>query len=127
MHNPPPTPLGVNMQSKNIKMYRADTDTITASIKRGTKPLDLTGAVVVFSVKQNEDSETYVIQKTSTDVSDLEIIDAENGICYIYFVEDDTAELSPGFYFYDIEVTLVSGSIKTVAKGFLIIEQDITD
>ena len=113
-------------KGKRIPMFQGDTETLVTTINKGASPQPLTDATIKFSVKRTEDASTYLIQKSSDNSEEIEITDAENGVCKIYLIESDTENLSPGFYPYDIELTLPSGEKKTVAKEFLVIYQDIT-
>lgn len=76
---------------------------------------DLTGATIYFTVK--DASGTAVIQKSSVDVNEIEILDqgveATLGQARIKFVEADTATLSTTTqYFFDVWVSTAGALIE---------------
>lgn len=73
------------------------------------KVLDITSAKLFFSVKAAITDTAFVIRKTSTSASEIEITEPRSGKASIYLDPSDTAHLSPGFYVYDVWVVLLSG------------------
>jgi hypothetical protein len=70
---------------------------------------DLTGARIILSVKADSTDRTPVISKTSDDISQGQIVKALSGQARFYIVSQDTKDLAPGIYLYDIWVKLSSG------------------
>lgn len=105
----------------NIDTIRGDTLNIQLEIESDTT-LDLTSndVNITFSLKQSATSAAYVFQKDKTAVTAL-----GNNIFMLRIAPEDTNDLIPGFYYYDIELQ-VGDDIYTVAIGRMHIEVDIT-
>lgn len=86
------------INNKTIKITRGDTGIFTLDIKRqdGT-PYDYSNDTVLFTVKQDTNTDVVLIQKT--------VVYGEN----ITIEPNDTKSLKYGDYVYDVEVT--SGNI----------------
>ena len=109
-----------------LHVYQGDTATyeVTVTTSKG-EVVNLTDASIVFSVVQYLGDTTYLIQKSSEDISELEITDPTNGRFKVYLNSTDLA-LAPGYYAYDIEITLASGQRQTIEQDFLIVKQDVS-
>lgn len=87
-------------------------------------PVDITGWLVSMTVKANwaqEDAEAVV----SIDVT--EHIDPANGITLIALTPAaHTDGITPGKYYYDIQVKTAAGGITTIMRGPFSIEYDVT-
>lgn len=111
------------MGSKEITMYRGDTDIITVTVVDGEgTAFDLTGYTMRFTVK-NKSSDTDSLAKigptTATIASPL------TGIGLIAISETDS-DLKDKSYIYDVQITDATHN-KTVAKDNFIIIDDVTD
>lgn len=74
------------------------------------QPLNLVNKVLIFSVKTRPDEKcTTLIRKTSPLANGIEIIDAAGGRAWIRLTKEDTAELRPGTYVYDVWVEYSTG------------------
>ncbi len=91
-------------------------------VKNGS-PLDLTGASLRMEMR--ELTPTGSVGDTFTDDSDggLTITDAANGV--ITF-DEQVVDILAMLYYYDIEITLSNGDVKTYIVGTWIIIQDVT-
>ena len=84
---------------------------------------DITGATLFFSVRNAEvrtesTAGTPLIAKTSADSSEINITDAANGLADIFVVPNDTKELPPGRYAYDVWIKQVgSTQLQIVEAG----------
>lgn len=65
-------------------------------------PVDITGTVVYFTVKERAGDKHVVIQKTSETVAQATITNARGGVAEIYLVPQDTALLDTRDYVYDV-------------------------
>lgn len=74
-----------------------------------------------FSCKTDPSDSDYVFQKSLTDG----ISKIEAGKYRVRVAPEDTKDLEPGSYFYDLEITIGS-DVYTPLKGKLKLEQDIT-
>lgn len=75
---------------------------------------------ITFSLKQFATAVPYVFQKDKTAVTQI-----DDNIFMLRIAPEDTVDLVPGYYYYDIEVKL-GEDVYTVAIGRLHIEVDIT-
>lgn len=80
-------------------------------------PTDITGSTVRFTMKDAE-------YDTDSDDSDATLkYDITNhsdpiaGESQIEFAPADTAELTPGTYYYDVKIELASGIIRKISEG----------
>lgn len=64
-----------------------------------SEPVDITGAAIIFTVRQTVDSEDYEISRAGT------IVSGASGTATVVLQEADTIDLTPGAYVYDIWVT----------------------
>jgi hypothetical protein len=105
----------------NIDTIRGDTLNIQLEFESDTV-LDLTSEDfdITFSLKQFATAIEYVFQKDKTAVTEI-----GDNIFMLRIAPEDTVDLVPGFYYYDIEVKL-GDDIYTVAIGRMHIEVDIT-
>lgn len=109
------------IQGTNIKMIRGDTESIRVAVEKdGGVKLDLVkGDVIYFTVKENYYSEDRKIQKV--------ISEFENGEALITIHPEDTRQLKPGNYVYDIQLNRSNGQVKTIVpKSNFRIEADVT-
>ena len=104
-------------------LHRGDTDKylLTFQDKPGN-PVDITGTTIWFTIKVNctfDDINASLQKKITTHT------DALNGKSEIDLTHDDTNNLSPGIYYYDIQ--LVDGDeVTTVLYGNIRILPDVT-
>jgi len=105
----------------NIDTIRGDTLNIQLEFESDTV-LDLTSEDfdITFSLKQSATAVPYVFQKDKTAVTEI-----SDNIFMLRIAPEDTVDLVPGYYYYDIEVKL-GEDIYTVAIGRMYIEVDIT-
>ena len=98
----------MEIQGYNISMIRGDTETIKVSCKdaQGVDvPLE-DGDTLYFTVKYSVDTEEKKLQKVITEFPD--------GIAYINISPDDTKSMNFRNYYYDIQLTRVDGTVKTI-------------
>ena len=109
-------------QSANIFITRGDTPVIPVEVKDGSSAsYDITGGTFVLTVDPSqtpEDDSANVFSVAGV------ISDGPGGKVSFQPTAVQTDQ-DPGQYFYDIQMTL-SGTIRTILKGFFTIEQDIT-
>ena len=89
--------------------------------------LDLTGALIWLTIKHKStdvDSDA-VLQYSSTEVSEIEVTDALNGLFTVHFSGSDKEDLE-GTWFYDIKVKLASGELVRLARGVIEFLPNIT-
>lgn len=105
----------------NIDAIRGDTLTIYFEIESDqVLALSDDNFKITFSLKQSATASGYVFQKDKTAVTEL----GENKF-KIRIAPEDTTNLVPGFYFYDIQLDIYD-DVFTIALGKLHLEIDIT-
>ena len=105
----------------DIDTIRGDTLNIQLEFESDTV-LDLTSENfdITFSLKQFATAIPYVFQKDKTAVTEI-----DDNIFMLRIAPEDTVDLVPGYYYYDIEIKL-GDDIYTVAIGRMHIDIDIT-
>ena len=99
---------------KNISMVRGDTLAFGMQFVDLDQDLD----TAYFTVRDNG---TIVVQKSLGNG----ISKVETGIYRVRIAPDDTEDLNPGYYSYDLEIG-VNDDVFTILRGMLNIESDIT-
>lgn len=113
------------MTQQNIEIYRGDNRTFLVAVKDGDGAVvDITGASIKFSVKEEISDTDYVIQKTVG--SGITITGAANGIYEVYLVPADTQNIDVGVYEYDSELTTAAGNVYTLIRGEFTVQAEIT-
>ncbi len=92
------------------------------------QPVNLTGAVVHFTVRELASTPEVLISKDSTSALDIEILVPEtNGVALVHLSPDDTKNLSAQQYVFDIWVVLSSGSqVPVVEVSEFIVREPVT-
>ena len=114
----------------DIEIYRGDNKTWEITVKDVSgEVVDITGAEIIMSVKKNVSDVSYLIQRKNLaaggDSGQIEIIDAENGVFNLHLVPENTNNLRPSKYTYDIQAT-ISGKVYTILFGGFGVLGDIT-
>ncbi len=71
--------------------------------------INLTGATVYFTVKKTIQDTEPLIQKKSTDITQINIVSPRAGIAQIFLKPADTATRDVGDYVFDVWVVLTTG------------------
>ena len=106
-------------QNKDIKIKKVRGDTIAFGVSITNLDQDLSSAY--FSCKTDPDATGYIFQKSLSNG----ITKVETGKYRVRVAPEDTHDVEPGTYYYDLQIGL-NGDIFTVMKGKLILESDIT-
>lgn len=108
------TTSGVTVSGNMIRHRRGDTGYLDVNLFIGDKPYELReGDTGLFTVKKKPDGD-MVLQKSMTE---------DGGFI---LMPEDTEGLKPGAYHYDVEITLSSGEVYTIAIGRYKLLEDIT-
>ena len=107
----------------NIRdQYKGDTfNGVQFTISNQDGAIDLTSATIRTQFRRK--TETGQVVKTITESDGITVTDAANGI-----IQFDAFDINwiADIYHYDIEITFVSGVIRTYVKGTLLLIQDTT-
>lgn len=100
---------------------RGDTVIYTLNFYRNGEPLDLTGATIKFTAKENAE-DSYANAKIKKSVTGF-----TTNQCIIKLIPNDTINLTNCILVYDIELTDYAGDKTTYIKGELPVDLDVTN
>ena len=103
------------INNDTLIMTRGDTESISVQDPAG--PLE-SGDTVLFTVRIDPTDPVARIGKTVTEFTD--------GAAAVSLSSGDTVGLYPGIYLYDIRVYKAAGAVRTLRKGALVIEAEIS-
>ena len=123
----------VGSETGKIAMFIRDDRTLSLTVhqENGT-PVNITSAKMWFTVKNRltDIDSVAVIQKKYSVAggsdADIRFTEPVNGKAEIYIVPDDTDEVDPGIYVFDIQVTLANGKTYTIARDKITFKEDVT-
>lgn len=107
----------------DFTIIRGDTSSIEFRFTQSGAAGDLTGGEVFFTAKSVQDTADDSGAAISVTVSSFS--DPTTGICTIPLSHTDT-NVTPGDYFYDIQVKKADGSIVSIPARKFTIEADVT-
>lgn len=96
-------------------------------VDENDEAIDITGSTVVMTVKCHiEDELPLIVKSSAVSPAQVDIVSPKEGIAMIYLASDDTKNLDPGEYVFDVWVTLSSGKRYVVVEpASLIIERAV--
>ena len=105
---------------------RGDSRTITVTFVQsdGITPIDLTGGKVYFTVNSSNnptDDSGAVLQKTVTSFAA-----PTTGVASISLTNGDTQSITPGTYYYDVQLKDGSGNFVSSKQDQFIVIADVT-
>jgi hypothetical protein len=104
--------------------YRGTTfDGATFTVSVNSLPLDLTDAEIKMQLRNSETATGAFALELSTENESISITTPEAGV---FSILPKVINISATTYFYDIQITLPSGAVKTYIKGQWKILQNIT-
>lgn len=111
----------MRVPKRKIRIRRGDTYThlVTEYEDDGTLS-NLTGSTFLVQLRTDPDATTVVIQFTTT------ITDAANGEWQFSLTSTQTANLTVGVYYYDVQRTYSDGSVHTRFEGEAEVEADVS-
>lgn len=90
-------------------------------------PYPIPGATFKLTAKArpfDDDDEAYVVKSSAN--GDFLIIDANNGIFRTEILPQDLADVPPGEYSYDIQMTLSDGKKYSIQRGRFVVLTSVT-
>lgn len=125
----------VNTNKKDLRMDQGDTWITKWQVKDYgldvPAPVDITSATIWFTAKADIDDVDASASFQKTSASGISITDATNGKFTVTVAASDTSGLT-GFLYqekrlaYDLQVKTAAGQIFTVARGALVVKQQVT-
>jgi len=120
----------VKITEKELFAVVGDDNDIRFILKdRNGNAVSLLGAVVEFSVKDNEtdSNDEALIYRTSEYNQGVDIEDPPaNGICTVEIPPELTEDLTPSNYYWDLKITFASGKVKRPIRGRFVLDQSVT-
>ncbi len=118
-----------NVEDKEI--HRGDNIDYDFTVTDNDKDLvDLTGATLWFTVKENfdETDANAEFQLCSDTPSEIEILDQVSnlGKAEIHISSTDTDGLQVKTYYYDVQIKTSAGKVYTISEGEFIVKPDVT-
>lgn len=97
---------------------------VTFTVTVNASPLNLTNATIKMAVKTSKTAGTTAVKLFTSTSNNFTILDATEGI---FKFNSQIISIPAGTYFYDIQIVLADGTVKTYIEGTWKILQDITD
>jgi hypothetical protein len=108
-------------------MYRGDHKTFELSVKDSDNvAVNITGATLTFSVKNDPNDPTALISKSTAVVTEIALTTPVNGLAEIYLLPADTRDLEAGTYVYDVQIVTAASKKHTLVRANLILLDDVT-
>jgi hypothetical protein len=104
-----------------VSVTRGTSKTLVLTVKdKEGDPVNLTGATIYFSVKRDEeDVGNPLIQKISTNSTEIEIPNPTDGIAKIYLQPSDTQNFDVTQYKFDVWM------VSAIGKRFVVVKTSI--
>lgn len=106
----------LNIAENNLIIKRGDTFGYTLDFTGSA--VDLTGAVLNAQAKRNANSNDVVFEWVDVPIT--------SNTADFTKQPAETANYPVGSFVYDIELTLADGTVRTIIKGTITVEQDVT-
>lgn len=121
--------------SPTRKVIRGDSDRIQVKFtkKNGKSkiPVDITDWTIKFTVRKEVPASSVMDDNDAILTADGTIVNAEEGIVHIYIESEQTRQVEPGKYLYDIQVVwpiddFGCQKVKSIVRGKYVVIGDIT-
>ena len=105
---------------QDLTITRGDTEVVEVTITTdGTTAVDITGRTYASQMRSTPDITAIAITGTCS------IVSAVNGQMKVVFAAADTADLDPGYLYWDLQEN-ASGVITTILSGTVTVLADVT-
>jgi hypothetical protein len=105
---------------QDLVITRGDTEIVDVTITTdGTTPVDITGRTYASQMRVTPDIAAISITGTCT------IVNAANGQMRVTFAAADTADLDPGYLYWDLQET-AGATVSTILSGTVTVLADVT-
>jgi hypothetical protein len=106
--------------TQNLTMTRGDTETVAVTVTTdGSTAVDISGRTYSSQLRTTPDAN--VISATAT----CTVTDGPNGKLTVVFAHSDTMNLSPGYYYWDLQ-EYAAGVYSTILAGTVTVLADVT-
>lgn len=103
---------------RNLSLTRGTSLSLAAVARDDDGPIDLTDASIVWRIG-TQDRKATRVSKTGT------VVDAAQGEYAVALDPADTADLPPGFYAHEAELTEADGTVRVILSGVLELRRDL--
>jgi hypothetical protein len=111
------------MNTLNLFAKKGDTfDAVPFQINRDGIPIDLTGAIIHMQLRKSPSTQVY-LNLTSVANAGITITSAADGA---FQINEMIMTIEANVYLYDIQITFLSGEIRTWISGQFTVVNDIT-
>ena len=104
----------------NIEIVQNDTCKQTFSVKKNNVLLDMTGMQIDIEVKDEDDVDVLVLSTAG-------LAPAISIVTTSFTIEQDAAFADVGKYYYDIQLTDLTGVVSTICRGYVKVIKEYTD
>lgn len=105
---------------QDLTITRGDTEVVEVTITTdGTTPINITGRTYSSQMRTSPDITAIAITGTCS------IVSAVNGQMKVVFAASDTADLDPGYLYWDLQEN-AAGVITTILSGTVTVLADVT-
>ena len=106
--------------TQDLTVTRGDTESIVVTLTSdGTTPINIVGRTYTSQFRTTQDATTISATLTCT------VTDGANGEVTCSLAAADSAELSPGYYYWDLQENN-GGTISTLLAGTVTVLADVT-
>ena len=119
----------VSTKGPPIQNYiRGDSRTIQINIFQtdGVTPFDLTGCEVFFTVNSSNNPTADTDASAAIALKSSSISNPTLGICNLTITNVISQDITPGVYYYDVQLKDTSGNITSLAQNQFTVIADIT-
>ena len=107
--------------TQDLTITRGDTETVIATMTDGTSNIAVTGRTYAAQLRSSPDSTTIGATMTCTLTTPV------SGIMTSVLSATDSALLTPGYYYWDLQETVTAtGVVSTVLAGLVTVLADVT-
>lgn len=124
----------MSIEGNKITMFLRDNRTLALTVNDEDRtPVDLDDCKLWFTVKQrtsDPDANALIMKKNTAaggvDTQIKVLTPTTDGKAEVYLVPEDTDNINPGVYVYDVQVTLANGKTYTITRDQIVFKEDVT-
>lgn len=111
------------MKTMDFRMTIGDDKSLVVDVTDANgDTVAITSATIAWKAAKNFDATAVISKSTSSGIS---ITSGSGGIFTITLDDTDTADLTPGDYMHEAQVTFSNGKVATVLRGVMTLERGL--
>lgn len=116
------------MTGSDLSIYRGDSKVFSINITDSVGPVNITGCVLYFTVKETfAQNKSEITDENALIKKEVSVhVDAVNGSTEVVFSPSDTNSLKPKEYVYDLSIKDSNDNIVTFTKSKFVVVADVT-